>query len=449
MMRIVALIFALAIGFAGSSAAATQCPSSPIVQLLVTKSDPSRPERGSGFVIRSDRGFIATAFHVIDGARRIDVIDHSGVRSDVVVIAVRPDEDLAIIAAGAFAQELKTHTSAPAADARLTIEGFPFAATDCHSHRFPAVATRSGFMKSSEWSDSLGPIFRSPVAQLIALETSAEEGLSGAPVLNEAGNVVGIFLGSLRQGGGQAWAAASHYLLSWDGWTLLEVAPDSVSWQWPAAILASRNHERAYVEAGPWASCRAAAAAYKNALESSLEAQRIASQARTLREPYLDEARRMLSTHSGAEVLEYIRLVSKIVPLGVTSEELSKSVSDLLSSATKMQTRCFSPEMRLLLDDPDCGQPCDDVRAKAESILREDAKFMRQTEAVQVEISAILANAVGMNDGEKAAAFLKVQTLGVTAGEWVAPGGLQERIGWGMYQNALDMAAIGDLLASR
>ncbi|WP_418953515.1 S1C family serine protease [Zeimonas sediminis] len=140
---------------------------------------------GSGVVI-VDNGTILTNLHVVAGAERIRVEFFDGHSSDARVIALEPEQDLAVLRAVSIPDDLKpatmTSTRDLAVGAHVVAVGFPFGIG-------PTVTAGvvSGLRRE----------FRSPegkrlLTNLIQFDAAANPGNSGGPLVTADGEVVGI-----------------------------------------------------------------------------------------------------------------------------------------------------------------------------------------------------------------------------------------------------------------
>jgi S1-C subfamily serine protease len=150
---------------------------------------------GSGVVI-IDRGTILTSLHVVAGAGRIRVVFADGLEADAKLVGQHPESDLAVLQAEAVPDDLATAVLRPAADLApgdaVVAVGFPFGIG-------PSVSAGvvSGLKRE----------YRSPsgerlLSNLIQFDAAVNPGSSGGPLLNAAGEVVGIVTAMLDPGGG-------------------------------------------------------------------------------------------------------------------------------------------------------------------------------------------------------------------------------------------------------
>ena len=139
---------------------------------------------GTGVVVKED-GTIMTNFHVISGSTRLEVTFMDGTQSSAVVVGVRPENDLAIIKPAKIPDDLSPAVLAGSGDLQpgdeVVAVGFPFGIG-------PSV--------SAGVVSGLGREFRASkdhlMQGLIQFDAAANPGNSGGPLVNMAGEVVGI-----------------------------------------------------------------------------------------------------------------------------------------------------------------------------------------------------------------------------------------------------------------
>jgi len=140
---------------------------------------------GSGVVI-VDKGIILTNLHVVARAMLVKVVFADGLESDATVIALKPENDLAVLQAKTIPDDLAAATLRSTRDLavgdHVVAVGFPFGIG-------PSV--------SAGVVSGLGREFRSPEGQrvltnLIQFDAAANPGNSGGPLVNADGEVVGI-----------------------------------------------------------------------------------------------------------------------------------------------------------------------------------------------------------------------------------------------------------------
>lgn len=140
---------------------------------------------GSGVVI-IDRGVILTSLHVVSGASRVRVEFEDGLETDAAIISTRPDHDLAVLQARDIPDDLQAATLRSAKHLiegeYVTAVGFPFGIGPSVSHGIISGLHRQ---------------YRAPdgdrvLSELIQFDAAANPGSSGGPLVNAAGEVVGI-----------------------------------------------------------------------------------------------------------------------------------------------------------------------------------------------------------------------------------------------------------------
>ena len=140
---------------------------------------------GSGVVI-IDRGVILTSLHVVAGASRVRVQFEDGMESDAEIVTRQPENYLAVLQAKSIPDDLKAATLC---SAKLLIEGehvtavgFPFGIGPSISH-----GVISGLRREYQSPDG-----ERQLSNLIQFDAAANPGSSGGPLVNAAGEVIGI-----------------------------------------------------------------------------------------------------------------------------------------------------------------------------------------------------------------------------------------------------------------
>lgn len=140
---------------------------------------------GSGVVI-VDNGVILTNLHVVSGAKRVTVKFFDGSDSDVDLVRVYPENDLAVIKARRVPDDLESATLGSTGNLRpgdeVVAVGFPFGIG-------PSVS--AGVISGLDRS------FRSPEGRqvmtgLIQFDAAANPGNSGGPLITMDGEVIGV-----------------------------------------------------------------------------------------------------------------------------------------------------------------------------------------------------------------------------------------------------------------
>jgi serine protease Do len=149
---------------------------------------------GSGVLISQD-GKVLTAAHVVQAANRVAVEFMSGEVVDATVVASDPPADLALlqleqVPTGAVTAELGDSDEAQVAD-QVFVVGAPYGFS--HSLTVGYISARR---RPNEGEHELSP------AELFQTDAAVNEGNSGGPMFNLAGQVIGIVSYILTQSGG-------------------------------------------------------------------------------------------------------------------------------------------------------------------------------------------------------------------------------------------------------
>ena len=149
---------------------------------------------GSGVVV-VNRGVILTSLHVVQGAGRIRVLFADGLESDAKIVSRHPENDVAVLQAETVPDDLAAATMRPKADLKpgdnVVAVGFPFGIG-------PSVTAGVVSGLKRHFKTSNGDF----LANLIQFDAAVNPGSSGGPLLNAAGEVVGIVTAMLDPGGG-------------------------------------------------------------------------------------------------------------------------------------------------------------------------------------------------------------------------------------------------------
>jgi len=140
---------------------------------------------GTGVVV-VDKGLILTNLHVVAGAKLLKVAFSDGLESEAVVVALQPENDLAVLQAKIIPDDLapanlgSTRDLAPG-DHVMAI-GYPFSIG-------PSV---SAGVVSGLNREHRSPEGKRLLTRLIQFDAAANPGNSGGPLVNANGEVVGI-----------------------------------------------------------------------------------------------------------------------------------------------------------------------------------------------------------------------------------------------------------------
>ena len=140
---------------------------------------------GSGVVV-VENGLILTNLHVVAGANRIVVVFANGHASEATLVSQQPQNDLAVIKAAILPDDLKPATlgsSKGLAEGHDVIAvGFPFGIG-------PSVSSGVVSGLGREYRRAEG---EPALSDLIQFDAAVNPGSSGGPLVNAAGEVVGI-----------------------------------------------------------------------------------------------------------------------------------------------------------------------------------------------------------------------------------------------------------------
>ncbi|MGQ0656318.1 MAG: S1C family serine protease [Betaproteobacteria bacterium] len=149
--------------------------------------------QGTGVVVKSD-GVILTSLHVVAGASRVRIEFADGLEADATVVRQTPENDLAVLQAARVPDDLQAATLASAKAAQegeqVTAVGFPYGIG-------PSVSAGvvSGLGRQYQAPDG-GSLLR----ELIQFDAAVNPGSSGGPLVNAAGEVIGIVTALLSPG---------------------------------------------------------------------------------------------------------------------------------------------------------------------------------------------------------------------------------------------------------
>ncbi|MBI4496728.1 MAG: trypsin-like peptidase domain-containing protein [Chloroflexi bacterium] len=149
---------------------------------------PTAEGEGSGFII-DDEGHILTNNHVVGDASRITIILADGTRASATVVGTDPNSDLAVLKAdlppgkGAVAV-LGDSATVQAGDLAIAI-GAPFGLDHSVTAGIVSAVNR-------DWGRASGRLRGLVQSGLIQTDAPVNPGNSGGPLLNAAGEVIGI-----------------------------------------------------------------------------------------------------------------------------------------------------------------------------------------------------------------------------------------------------------------
>jgi S1-C subfamily serine protease len=163
-----------------------------VVRVQGFEPDPKKPKGedresgvGTGVVIKDD-GTILTNYHVVWGAKRLVVTFADGTESPAHVVGVHPDKDLAVVKPQKIPDDLQP---AILGSSRQLVPGDGVVAVGFPYGIGPSV---SAGVVSGLGREFLSPEGGRRLAGLIQFDAAANPGNSGGPLVNLAGEVVGI-----------------------------------------------------------------------------------------------------------------------------------------------------------------------------------------------------------------------------------------------------------------
>ena len=140
---------------------------------------------GTGVVI-TEAGAILTNLHVVNGAKRLQLLFADGTESEAVVTGIDADNDLAVLQAKTLPDDLQPATLVSTGDLKTGDEvvavGFPFGFGPSASAGVVSGLKRE--FRSADGTQTLG--------NLIQFDAAANPGNSGGPLVNMDGEVLGI-----------------------------------------------------------------------------------------------------------------------------------------------------------------------------------------------------------------------------------------------------------------
>ena len=230
------VLVAIAIG--GCFATDTMAdPSDSVVTIFTTTKSGSG--QGTGFVF-GEGGRIATAYHVVQGATKIEVSDRARkTMTSVKIDRIDPKRDIAVLIVDEAASlpRLRVSASVPEAQAKIAIAGTPRSVPQQVLH---GRVTSAGYISSMALFSGNGKAIFAENLDVLPLDVTIYGGLSGAPVLLNGDTVTGILSGSWDQGRGIGWAIPAKYLVSLMAATAINKKPEDMGF-WPELSLMRRD----------------------------------------------------------------------------------------------------------------------------------------------------------------------------------------------------------------
>ncbi len=165
-------------------------PSLVLIQTTRTTATGAESGSGAGVIVKAD-GTILTALHVVDGAQTIQVQYTDGTSSAAKVASTQPDNDIATLAPATLPQTVVPAVLGGGVQVGSPVfaVGHPLGFTDSLSAGVVSALDRTVPVKDGK-----------KLEHLIQIDAAVNPGNSGGPLLNQAGQVVGIVTGLANPG---------------------------------------------------------------------------------------------------------------------------------------------------------------------------------------------------------------------------------------------------------
>ncbi len=197
----------------------------------------SGTEGGTGFFVTKN-GHILTAYHIVYKSKYLKAIDSNGnAYNNLIVDFIAPDRDLVLLHVDETIHVpfyLPMSDRCPSINENLVIIGYP---RGLPNQVISAKTSQNSFLSSYTFRTAKGKrLFNQNIDLVPVVIPAAYYGMSGAPVISN-GQAVGVFSGSLNEGGAISWAIPCKYYneLYKFGKKINEIT------QWPALTLMSEN----------------------------------------------------------------------------------------------------------------------------------------------------------------------------------------------------------------
>jgi S1-C subfamily serine protease len=154
---------------------------------------------GTGVVIVED-GTILTNIHVVQGAKKIGIVFADGSLSEADIIAVQPEDDLAVLRAKVVPDDLFPATM------RSTLGLKPGDHVVAVGYPFGIGPSATAGVVSGLKREYHSPDGDRKLRNLIQFDAAANPGNSGGPLVTAEGELIGIVTGILNPTGQRVWA---------------------------------------------------------------------------------------------------------------------------------------------------------------------------------------------------------------------------------------------------
>jgi S1-C subfamily serine protease len=195
----------------------TMAQASAAVVQIIARGCPDESRTGSGFLWEAPTQ-IVTALHVVAGCQQLFAYFTGSGEAPATLRRTLLPADLALleVASPPSAHPLKASPHSPQVNETLQVIGYYFGVPTLDSR--PLHVTLGSAVLGDMVPDKVRTLLQaagspSLSAEILRLDGNLLPGLSGAPIIDEGGGVVGIGSGGLENGtAGVSWAIQAHYL---------------------------------------------------------------------------------------------------------------------------------------------------------------------------------------------------------------------------------------------